>query len=123
MGQKMKSELCEERELCERAFERKIAEKEKQIAERIKVISMRYELKMESAAKRSDEKMNIERAQFAMSQELLQKEIESLNENFKKEIQILKRFKPHHIVHVPLNVNAHDGADGKSYGSKLLQYI
>merc|ERR1712013_496797 len=51
---KMETELCEERELCGRAFERKIAEKEKQIAERIKVISMRYELKMESAAKRRE---------------------------------------------------------------------
>jgi len=119
---KQEMEISDRVEILQQQYEEKVAMKERQIADRMKVLEMRYELKVEDLAKKNEEKIEAERTQFRMQQELMQNEIENLTNNFKKEIQILKRFKPHHIVHVPLGDGKGMG-DGGSYGSQLMQYI
>lgn len=121
---KQEEEVGDRVGIIEQQFGEKMAMKESQIGDRLKVMEMGYEMKMDDMAKKHGEHIEAERAQFKMQQEMMQNEIESLTNNFKKEIQIIKRFKPHHIVHVPLG-DAHGTGmgDGGSYGSKLQQYI
>merc|ERR1712129_587349 len=112
---------------CKKEFAEKIQTKEAQIKERIKIIEMKYDLKIKELMRSDDEKMRIERTQFKLQQSLMQKEIEDTRNNFKKEMQILKRTRPHSIVHVPLsgdnNKNGSNMKSSSSYSSQLQQYM
>merc|ERR1712228_486105 len=103
-----KQNVFEHVAICKKEFEEKI--------------KMKYNLKMSEIIKTNETKMNIERAQFKMQQDLMKNEIENIRQNFKKQIQILKRFRPHTIVHVPIN-GQQQNKNMSSYSSQLQQYI
>ena len=113
-----------------------IKDKQKNFETAKNLIKKKYEEEIISIKKLYDDKMiksmnekekeyknkfASEKEQFRLQQELLENEITNLRNNFKKEIEILKRFKPHHIVHVPINKNNNN--ETTSYSAQLIQYL
>merc|ERR1712173_343337 len=100
---KHEQNVIEHVNVCKKEFAEKIQMKEAQIKERIKVIEMRYDLKMKETVRANEEKIKVQQTQFKLQQNLMQEEIDEMSKKFKAEIQILKRFRPHSIVHVPIS--------------------
>merc|ERR1712228_604014 len=88
---KHEEKVSERVAICKGEFAKQIKMKEEQIRERMKVITMRYDLKMAELVRANEEKLKIERTQFKVGQNLLKTEIESVTAKFKKEMQIVKR--------------------------------